>query len=75
MNLREKLNGRMDQLQAWMESNHHLVDPDECTTLIDDKLSFAWEILSEEDRDYIQGSRYAIEKQMHWEVPSKETDQ
>ena len=68
LSLREKLDARMGQLQAWMESNHHLVDPDECNLLINNKLNFAWEILSEEDREYIQSAQFAIEDQLHWKV-------
>ncbi len=67
MKLREKLDKRMDQIQAWMESNYHLDHPDEVTELID-KVTFAWEVLSEEDRDYIQGVQYAIEEKMEWNV-------
>ena len=50
MNLREKLDKRMDQIQAWMESDYHLDHPDDVTAMID-KVTFAWEVLSEEDRD------------------------
>tara|TARA_B110000503_G_scaffold67239_1_gene105380 strand:+ start:1342 stop:1551 length:210 start_codon:yes stop_codon:yes gene_type:complete len=65
MNLREKLDNRMDQIQEWMESNYHLDHPEEVSAMID-KVSFAWEVLSEEDRDYVQGCQYAIEENMKW---------
>lgn len=65
MNLREKLDSRMDQIQEWMESNYHLDHPEEVSAMID-KVSFAWEVLSEEDRDYVQGCQYAIEENMKW---------
>ena len=66
MNLRKKLDARMDQLQQWMESNHHLKNPQEVCDLIDNKLNFAWEILRDEDRDYIHYAQYAIEEQIGW---------
>jgi hypothetical protein len=64
--LRQKLTARMDQLQEWMESNYHLEHPHECNDLINNKLNFAWSVLSEEDRDYIHGAQYAIQEQVSW---------
>jgi len=68
MILREKINCRMDQLQDWMESNHHLTHADEVKELIG-SVSFAWNILSEEDRDYIQACQHAVEENMEWKLP------
>ena len=48
--LKQKLNDRMDKLQSLMESNYHLQNPKEVVELID-KVSFAWSVLSEEDRE------------------------
>jgi hypothetical protein len=67
MKLREKLDKRMDEIQRIMEANEHLADPDKVTDLLD-KVTFAWEVLSEEDRDYIQGVQYALEEKMEWNV-------
>lgn len=57
----------MDEIQRIMEANEHLADPDKVTDLLD-KVTFAWEVLSEEDRDYIQGVQYALEEKMEWNV-------
>ena len=65
MNVRTKINSRMDKLQEMMESNHHLEKPEEVVELLGN-ITFAWEFLSEEDQDYIHGCRRAIEKQMVW---------
>lgn len=67
MSLREKINSRMDQLQSWMESNYHLENADEVITHIESVSKF-WSALSEEDRDYIHGARYAIEEKIEWNV-------
>ena len=67
MKLREKLDKRMDELQFLMESNRHLSNPEEVTALID-KLTYAWQVLTEEDRDYIQCCQYAIEENMEWNI-------
>jgi predicted type IV restriction endonuclease len=65
--LRQKLNDRMDKLQSWMESNYHLQNPDEVVELIN-SISFAWRVLSDEDRDYIQSCQYAIERGIEWNI-------
>ena len=67
MKLREKLNARMDEIQRVMEANEHLADPDKVTDLLD-KVTFAWEVLSEEDRDYIHGVQVALEEKMEWKL-------
>jgi hypothetical protein len=65
MKLREKLNARMDEIQRIMEANEHLADPDKVTDLLD-KVTFAWEVLSEED--YIHGVQVALEEKMEWKL-------
>ena len=60
MTLREKINQRMDILQDWMEQDYHLDRPD---VVYEHTLSVSkfWSVLSEEDRDYIQGVQFAID--------------
>ena len=65
--LRDKIKYRMDQVQEMMESNIHLVDPNKVEEAIDSVSKF-WSVLSEEDRDYIHGVRFAIESKMEWNV-------
>jgi len=65
MKLREKLTARMDEIQRIMESNEHLADPEKVHALLD-KVTFAWEVLSEEDRDYIHGVQVALEEKIEW---------
>ena len=67
MSLRVKLDARMDKLQSMMESNTHLTDPNGVNEHIG-TITFAWTVLSEEDRDYIQGCQYAIEEQTEWKL-------
>ncbi len=67
MNLREKLTARMDEIQRIMEANEHLAEPEKVTDLLD-KVTFAWEVLSEEDRDYIHGVQVALEEKMEWRL-------
>jgi len=60
-----RINDRMDRLQHWMESNYHLEHEEEVLDLISSIIIY-WEHLSEEDQDYIHGSRYAIQERLEW---------
>ncbi len=57
----------MIKLQNWLESNHHLINKEEVYehTL---NISKFWSVLSEEDREYIQAARYAIDKGIEWRI-------
>ena len=65
MNLKEKIQTRLDQIEMLMYSNYHLKNPDEVynQTL---NVSKFWSILSEEDRDFIQGVQDSIEEGWVW---------
>ncbi len=67
MNIRDKLNQRMDALQRLMESNVHLDEPEQVIDCLS-KIKFAWSTLSESDREYIECVEYAIETQSSWDV-------
>lgn len=67
MTLQDKIKQRMDILQGWMEENYHLKRPEVVEEHILTVSKF-WSVLSEEDRDYIHGCRYAIEEQIEWNV-------
>jgi len=67
MILEQRIKNRMDALQHWMESNYHLKNPQAVSELADSVSKF-WSVLSEEDRDYISGARYAIECNLEWKV-------
>jgi hypothetical protein len=60
VNLKDKINERMDILQGWMEQDYHLKRPD---VVYQHTLSVSkfWSVLSEEDKDYIQGVQSAID--------------
>ena len=67
MGLRQKIESRMIELQNWMESNHHLINKEEVYELTLNISKF-WSVLSEEDREYIQAARYAIDKGIEWRI-------
>ncbi len=68
--VRKKINERMDILQNWMESNYHLKRPEVVKEHIE-SISKFWSVLSEEDRDYVQGCQYAIEENIEWKLNDK----
>ena len=70
---REKIKERMDVLQKMMESNIHLDDAERVTRQIQ-TISKFWSVLSEEDRDYIQGCQYAIEEKYEWKIAERGYD-
>ena len=57
----------MDILQGWMEENYHLKRPQVVEEHIQTITKF-WSIMSDEDKDYIHGCRYAIEENTEWKV-------
>ena len=65
MTFKDKIQKRLDILQFMMENNIHLSDPNGCMeyTLT---ISKFWSVLSEEDRDYIQGCQSSIEEGWEW---------
>ena len=65
MNLKEKIQARLDQLEMLMYENYHLKNPEEVynQTL---HISKFWSILSEEDRDFVQGCQSSIEEGWEW---------
>jgi len=61
------LTARMDEIQRIMEANEHLADPEKVKDLLD-KVTYAWSVLSEEDRDYIHGVQVALEEKLEWKL-------
>ena len=68
MKMRQKLKLRMDELQWCMENNVHLHNEDHVLEVLD-SVTFAFHVLDDEDRDYIQAAQYAIEEKMEWKLP------
>ena len=68
--MKEKIKERMDVLQKMMENNIHIDDAQRVTRQIETVSKF-WSVLSEEDRDYIQGCQYAIEEKYEWRLGDK----
>jgi hypothetical protein len=63
--IRAKNDKRLDEVQSLLEANAHLNDTERLEELLS-KLSMYFNILSDEDRDYVQAARYAIDEQVDW---------
>lgn len=63
--LRSKIELRLDEIEDLMNSNSHLANPEELDEKVSNVSKF-WSVLSEEDRDFIQGVRWAIEEKVKW---------
>tara|TARA_R100001015_G_C4415779_1_gene18304 strand:- start:224 stop:430 length:207 start_codon:yes stop_codon:yes gene_type:complete len=68
MDLREKINHRIDTLQEILENNEHIDKPEAAEAVIH-RISPFWSILSEEDREYVQAAQHAIEDKLKWGKP------
>lgn len=63
--LRKKIELRLDEIEDLMNSNSHLTNPEELDEKVSNVSKF-WSVLSEEDRDFIQGVRWAVEEKVKW---------
>jgi len=56
---------QFDELEAMMKKQMHLTHPEE----VEKKLysvNYKWHFISEEDRDFYQGCRYALDNGLKW---------
>ena len=67
MSVRDKIKSRMDHLQELMEGQEHIDRPEYVEGIIQSVIKF-WSVLSDEDKDYITCSRYALEEKSQWKV-------
>lgn len=63
--LKEKIKNALDNLQSLMEDNVHLRDYLTVADAIDNAAKY-FSVLSEDEREYIDACRYALEKQLRW---------
>ncbi|MBC8310383.1 MAG: hypothetical protein H8E83_07715 [Planctomycetes bacterium] len=59
--LKDRIQHRLDRLETFMKENKR----DEAT-LLEPEISKFWSILSEEDKDFIQCVRIALEDDLDW---------
>ena len=60
-----KITKQFDELEEMMNKQMHLTYPE----LVEEKMysiNYKWHFISEEDRDFYQGCRYAIKNGLKW---------
>ena len=65
-NIRKKINERLIQLEEMMKAQQHLENPVKVVEHIGSITKF-WSALAEQDREYIDGCRFAIESGLTWD--------
>lgn len=63
--LLNKINLRLDKLESLLTNQQHLNNSEEALLLIDDVVKF-WSVLEEDQKDFLDCARYAVEKQIEW---------
>jgi len=63
LNLREKIQSRLDELESLMQTQTHLENPELVTEKLESVIKF-WSVLSESDREFCGSARLAIELQI-----------
>ncbi len=67
MNVRERIQSRLDEISKLLETQSHIHAPELVTEKIESVAKF-WTILSEEEREFIAALRIAKNDQIQWKV-------
>lgn len=64
------IDDRMDQLQVWMESNHHMKNEESNQEVWDLllKITRAWNLMDDEDKDYVECAKDAVLERHNWNL-------
>ena len=65
MNIRERIQVRLDELAKLLETQSHIHAPELVTEKLESVAKF-WSILSEEEREYLSSVRFALREQKQW---------
>jgi hypothetical protein len=65
MNIEEKIKAKLDQLERSLNAQEHLTNP---AAFEQQLASFGiyFHLMKDEDRDYLNCARYALDEQMEW---------
>jgi len=67
MTIRQKIEQRLDALEAALKQQEHISEPDKVLEIIA-SISKFWSVLDDEDRDYVNAARYALEDKLPWSL-------
>ena len=71
MNIRERIQTRLDEISKLLETQSHIHAPELVTEKLESVAKF-WSALSEEEREYVSSVRFALKEGFEWKSPSKE---
>ena len=67
MTTKEKINEELDKLETMLTSQQHISSPETVGAHID-VLSMYFHLMSDDDRDYVNCAKIALEEQIEWRV-------
>ncbi len=65
MNIRERIQVRLDELAKLLETQSHIHAPELVTEKLESVAKF-WSALSEEEREYVSSVRFALKEGLEW---------
>ena len=65
MNIRQRIQVRLDELAKLLEAQSHIHAPELVTEKIESVAKF-WSALSEEEREYIGSVRLVVQDKLNW---------
>ena len=67
MTTQDKINEELDKLETMLTSQQHLTSPETVGVQLE-VLSMYFHLMSDEDRDYVNCARIALEDKVEWRV-------
>jgi hypothetical protein len=64
---KEKINEELDKLETMLTSQQHLTSPETVGAHLD-VLSMYFHLMSDNDRDYVNCAKVALEEKINWKV-------
>ncbi len=65
--IRQRIEERLNLLESMLTSQNHISDPSEVLDALASVSKF-YSVLSEEQREFVQAARWAIEEQRKWKT-------
>lgn len=64
--IKQTINNRLNNLEVLMLDQKHLTNPEVVLECIDNITKF-WSALNDEDKDYVEAAKYALDKKLEWQ--------
>jgi hypothetical protein len=65
--IRQRIEERLNLLESMLTAQRHISDPSEVLDALDSVFKF-YSVLSEEQREFVQAARWAVEEQREWKT-------